>query len=520
VGVSIQLDSTWRSKVAASHTIISAIRSNWVLNAIGLLISFCASVVLVRAVKPALFAEYSAVLAIIGVTTFAFDAGANSGLTRYLHEASQHGARGTFYRRMQGRRAIAALLCAGVLLTVGPHYARATHFDTLAAAPWLFAFIAAIVAATLLRLLAHYGLLAHFEVRTALLFQHGFQIVRAFALAAVALAGGTLAQIVIALLGVVTIEAVLVHAALWRRIRGERAPLPQGFMERAQTFGLFTILDKGCAMLGGGSVVLLVLAPHHPATTVALLGLAVDLVGKIVSVTAMPFSHLVAPYLSQTSEEPGAQALAASRVTKFSSLLFCFSVGAGALVLPWFVPTVYGGEYAGAAWFALLMLLPAAFENWVRGCCSPVLLRNGRYRDVMRVNILQAVVTLTVLAVAHRLPVSVALVAISAARVSVSALNFAAMGRIVPRETYRVPVTGLAIAALAWLAALACGWVIPLPAGGRAAAQAVIFGAMFYAGLRWVVFRDQDTLRLAYRIAGHRFKVLNLLLPALPVSPE
>jgi hypothetical protein len=43
---------------------------------------------------------------------------------------------------------------------------------------------------------------------------------------------------------------------------------------------------------------------------------------------------------------------------------------------------------------------------------------------------------------------------------------------------------------------------------------------MFYAGLRWVVFRDQDTLRLAYRIAGHRFKVLNLLLPALPVSPE
>ena len=255
-------------------------------------------------------------------------------------------------------------------------------------------------------------------------------------LAAVALAGGTLAQIVIALLVVVTIEAVLVHSALWRRIRSERAPLPQGFMGRAQKFGLFTILQKGCAMLCGGSVVLLVLAPHHPATTVALLGLAVDLVGNIVSVTSMPFGNLVAPYLSQTSEEPGAQALAASRVTKFSSLLYCFSIGAGALVLPWFVPTVYGGEYAGAAWFALLMLLPAAFENWVRGCCSPMLLRNGRYRDLMRVNILQAVVTLAVLAVAHRLPVSVALVAISAARVSVSALNLAAMGRIVQRVDY------------------------------------------------------------------------------------
>ena len=458
-------------------------------------------------------------LAIIGVTTFVFEAVPIAG-SRATFTKPRSTGRADFYRRMQGRRAIAALLCAGVLLTVGPHYARATHFATLAAAPWLFASIAAIVAATLLRLLAHYGLLALFEVRTALLFQQGFQIVRAFVLAAVALAGGTLAQIVIALLVVVTIEAVLVHSALWRQIRAERAPLPQGFMGRAQKFGLFTILDKGCAMLGGGSVVLLVLAPHHPATTVALLGLAVDLVAKIVSVTVMPFGNLVAPYLSQTSEEPEAQALAASRVTKFSSLLFCFSIGAGALVLPWFVPTVYGGEYAGAAWFALLMLLPAAFENWVRGCCSPVLLRNGRYRDVMRVNILQAVVTLAVLAVAHRLPVSVALVAISAARVSVSALNLAAMGRIVPRETYRVPLTGLAIAALACLAALACGWVIPLPAAGRAAAQAVIFGAMFYAGLRWVVFRDQDTLRLAYRIAGHRFKVLNLLLPALPVSPE
>ena len=66
----------------------------------------------------------------------------------------------------------------GVLLTVGPPYARATHFDTLAAAPWLFASIAAIVAATLLRLLPHYGLLALFEVRTALLFQQGFQIAR------------------------------------------------------------------------------------------------------------------------------------------------------------------------------------------------------------------------------------------------------------------------------------------------------------------------------------------------------
>ncbi|MGH9257332.1 MAG: lipopolysaccharide biosynthesis protein [Vicinamibacterales bacterium] len=503
-----------------SDRLLSALHANWLLNAIGLVASFCASVVLVRAVPSALFAQYSTVLAIIAVTTFVFESGANSGLTRYFHESSQHGARGTFYRRMQGRRAIGALLCSGALIAGGPWYAKATHFETLVGEPWLFTFIAAIVAATLLRLLAHYGLLALFEVRIALLLQQGFQIARALALAAVALAGGTLAQIVMTLLVVATIEAVLVHTALWRQIRAERAPLPQGFIGRAQTFGLFTILDKGCAMLGGGSVLLLVLAPHHPAATVALLGLAVDLVGKIVSVTVMPLGNLVAPYLSQTSEESGAQALAASRLTKFSSLLYCFSIGAGALLLPWFVPTVYGGEYVGAAWFALLMLLPSAFENWVRGCCSPVLLRNGRYRDVMRVNVLQAVVTLAVLSVAHRLPISAALIAVGAVRASVAALNLAAMASIVPRGTYRVPLAVFAIAAVACLAALACGRAIPLPASGRAVVQAVIFGASFYAGLRWLVFRDNDTLRLAHRIAGHRFKVFNMLLPALRVSPE
>ena len=39
---------------------------------------------------------------------------------------------------------------------------------------------------------------------------------------------------------------------------------------------------------------------------------------------------------------------------------------------------------------------------------------------------------------------------------------------------------------------------------------------MFYAGVRWVVLRDEDTLRIAYRLAGRRFKVVNVLLPAFP----
>jgi hypothetical protein len=46
----------------------------------------------------------------------------------------------------------------------------------------------------------------------------------------------------------------------------------------------------------------------------------------------------------------------------------------------------------------------------------------------------------------------------------------------------------------------------------------LIFTVIFYAGLRWLIFRDEDTLRLAHRIAGARLKLLARFLPepALP----
>ena len=355
---------------------------------------------------------YAAVLAIINTETLLFEAGGNSGLTRYFHEASQHQARGTFYLQMQRRRAVGALFCAAALLLAGPRYARATHFATLAAEPWLFGSIAAIVTATLLRLLAHYGLLAMFEVRAALLFQQAFQLARAVVLAAVALQGGRLGELVYALLVVITLEAVLVHTALWRQIRAERAELPPDSSNGARRSASSRSSTKGARCSAGAPSCCWCLhriTRRRPSRSSPW--------RWTWSPDPEPDGHAIgqpccAEYLSQTPEEPWAQALAASRVTKFSSLLYCFSIGAAALLLPWFVPTVYGSRYAGAAWLALLVLLPAAFENWVRGCCSPVLLRNARYRDLMRVNILQTGVTLTVLAAAHRLPMSIALVAI------------------------------------------------------------------------------------------------------------
>ena len=502
-----------------SQKIISALHANWWLNLAGLLLSFGASIVLVRAMPPGLYAEYGAVLAMIGVSTLVFEAGANSGLTRYLAEAAQQQARGTFYRRMQRRRWLAAALCAAALIIFGPMYARHTEFERLTAQPWLFATIAAIVTATLVRLLAHYGLIALFETRTALLLQQGFQIARSAMLAGIALAGGSLMHLVAGLFALAAIEAILVHRRLWRIIGGERAPVAAGFVNRTQGFGLLTIFDKACAMLGGGTVMLLLLAPNHPATTIAFLTLAIDLVGKVTSLTVMPMGNLVAPYLSQTSDDPAAQALAIGRVVKISSLLYCFSIGAALLVLPWFVPTIYGGGYAAAAWISMLLLLPTAFEGWIRGSCSLALLRNGRYRDLLKVNVLQAVVTLATLALVWRQPVETVLISVGSARCAVASLNLVLLRRrqLVPARTYLVPLQGAAVALAAFAVAFLWASVVPLPGIASTCAQVLVFGAVFYIGMRTLVFRDEDTLRLAHRIIGSRLRIFTRLLPAQPL---
>ncbi len=499
--------------MANSQKIIAALHANWWLNLGGLLLSYAASVVLVRTMPATLYAEYGAVLAMISLATLVFEAGANSGLTRFLNEAGGQQARGTFYRRMQLRRALAALACAGALIAFGPIYASHTQFVSLAGEPWIFALVAGIVGATLTRLLAHYGLLALFETKTALLLQQGFQIARAVILSGIALAGGGLLALVVAMLALAAIEALTVHARLMKFIGEETAPLPPGFVNRAQRFGLLTIFDKACAMLGSGTVLLLVLAPDHPAATIAFLTLAVDLVGKLVSLAAMPMGNLVAPYLSHTSDEAAAQGVAVARVVKLSSLLYSFGVGAGLLALPWFIGAVYGERYHGAVLLALALLVPAAFENWIRGSCSPALLRNGRYRELVRVNVLQAIVTVATLVLVHRQAVEVVIVAVGLARSLVAALNLVLLRRIVPARTYRVPAVGALVAAVACAAGYLWSAWLPIPALPRFLASGMIFAVIFYAGLRWLVFRDADTLRFAHRIAGARLKLLARFLP-------
>jgi O-antigen/teichoic acid export membrane protein len=508
------LVSKFNGTMVSSQKILTAVRHNWWLNALGMALSFCATVVLVRTLTQDLYAQYAAVLAMVWLATLVFEGGANSGLTRYMAEAGQAGARGSFYRALQHRRWVIALTLSAVLIALGPVYAGLTGFTSLAEEPVLFVAIAGIVVASLTRALARCGLLALFETRNAILWEQVFVVCRAGLLAAIALLGGGLWHLCAGVLALSVIEAASTDLRLWGHIGQERQPLPAGFINKAQVFGLLTILDKACAGLGGGSLLLLVLAPFHPAAELALLALALDLTGKLISLTVMPMGNLVSPYLSRVSDDSAAQGRAVARVVKFSSLLYAFSIGAGVLLAPDFVPLVFGTDYAGAAGCALVLLAPLAFENWVRGACSPALLRAGRYRELACVNVIQAVVTLGTIWLVHREPLLTAAAAVVSARAAVSALNLILLARMVAPGTYRVPAQGALLAVLA-----AAPWFLVEPLPLPPAAQMILKGGMFalayYVGLRWVVLRDADTLQLAHRLTGSG-AFARLLLPPLP----
>src|SRR6266511_176124 len=132
--------------MVTAQKILSAARSNWWLNALGMVFSFCASVVLVRTLAQELYAQYAAVLAMIWLAALVLEAGANSGLTRYMAEAAQTGARDSFYRAMQRRRWLIALTLGAAFIALGPFYARLTNFASLSEQPALFVFIALMVA--------------------------------------------------------------------------------------------------------------------------------------------------------------------------------------------------------------------------------------------------------------------------------------------------------------------------------------------------------------------------------------
>ena len=498
--------------------LLSALRANWWISLFGLAISFGCGVVLLRSLPSDLYAEYAAVGALVSLMTLTFEAGANSGFTRYLHDAGGLEARATFYLAMRRRRWWSAGLCLVTLSLLGPWYVSGTQLHGLRAQPWLFVLVAGIVSANLMRLLAHYGLLGLFETKPALIIQQGFLVLRAALLAVAGLMGAGLPVLLCVILSATFLEEAMVDRQLRRHIGGENGALPSGFVGRAQRFGLLTILDKACAMLGGGTMLVLVLAPRQSAAALAVLALAVDVVGKINALIVLPMGNLVAPYLSVTPDDPQLQAHATGRVLKLTSLLYSFCSGAALLLLPETLVWVYGARYAEASALALLLFGPIAFENWVRGSCSPALLRNGAYRGLVSVNVIQASVTIAALALSWKWDRKGVIVAVGCSRAMVSSLNLWVMRRIVAPGSFQTAFSGFCVAAVS--AGIVLWGRTRLQVAGPLglSVEFLLYAVCFFVGFRTCVLRDPDLLRMAHRLMPLQRLRIAWILPAQPIS--
>lgn len=499
--------------MVSSEKILTAARSNWWLNALGMAVSFCATIVLVRTLAPELYTQYAAVLAMVWLCTLVFEAGGNSGLTRYMVEAGRANARGSFYSALRLRRWLIALVLSGAVIGVGPWYAGVTGLTALAEDPSLFIPIAGIAVASLTRGLAHYGMIALFETRSAVLWEQGFGVLRAIVIMGIALLGGALWHLVFGLLSLHVLEAACADRRLCRLIGQERDVLPTGFVRRAQAFGLLTVFDKVCANVGSGPVLLLVFAPFHEVGVLALLALAIEFTGKVISLTVMPMGNLVLPYLGQVSDDPAAQGRAVASVVKLSSLLYGFSVGFTLLLTQDVIPILFGMEYSEAISFVLLLLVPLAFENWVRGVSSPALLRNGYYRWLATLNVVQACVTLAAIWLVYSEPLLTAVTIVVVVRAAISALSLLPLREIAMPGVFRVPIQTTVLVAVA-----VAPWFVldplPLPAVPGMFLKGCLFALIYYAGLRWVVLRDNDMLQLAHRLVGR--SSVACLLPSMP----
>jgi O-antigen/teichoic acid export membrane protein len=374
-----------------------ALRSNGVLNLVGLGASFLASAWMVRSMDPGSYAQLGVVSAMVGVVGFVAEAGGNAGFSRFYREAESRGFASGFYSGMLRRRLRAGLFAALLVALLGPWYARWTGFVELRDSPWLFAGVGALCGTTLGKWLPHYGLMAMLEPGTALGLQHGFMVLRSVCSGFAGAAGAGVGGILGIWLGVALVEAWCFHRKFTARLPRDSAALSSGFVGEVVQYGLHSTLDKACAMLGGGSVLVLFFAARYgtgnPAADLAYVALGYEVTGKILGLTVMPMANLVTPYLSRVAADPVESARAAGGVCSLSAFLYALSIGGAFVLTPLLLPLFYGQRMEPASAMVQLILVPMALEAWARGVVSPVLLRNGEPGALFRLNAGQLLAT-------------------------------------------------------------------------------------------------------------------------------
>lgn len=376
--------------------IAAAARHNIIFSAGNIVVAALSSILIVRLLATDVYADYVTILAWITWGTLVGEAGVGLGFARFQKEAQSLGARNTFYRRVVNYRLLFAVPLIAVIAIVGPFWARHRGLADTDWSPSIFLVIGAIVAVTLVGQLGYYALINSFNHKFSLVVSQFSSLVKGIALVVVAVVIPSPLTMAIVLLAVSVMSMLLFHSKTIGLFNNENMPVPRSLVLAAHRHGAVTVLDKVTSAIGGGPFLLIILAGISGRAEIALLGMAVDFLQKVLAVTNIPVGNMVMPYLHHWEGTAGFNA-AVKRVAALGLLVFLSIMGATIVFAPLGISLLFGSRYAEAAIIVLALAVPIFIESWTRMIAGFALLAMRDYKFMTALNIAQAALSLLAL---------------------------------------------------------------------------------------------------------------------------
>jgi O-antigen/teichoic acid export membrane protein len=481
---------------------VRAVRANAIVSAAGVLASAAATVVLVRVLAPALYADYMSAQAIILTVTLIAEGGVSAAFTRYMAPMEKIGAAGTLYTLMLRRRLVSATLAAAGVMLLGPVWARISSLDPHVWNLRVFAVLAALTVIGLVQVIPYYGLIALLRHGEAGITLQGAMLLRTLALATAAVLGANLLQLMLTSLSIAVCSMVWLLLRVHRLVSPQRAELTEAVVRDSRHFGLTSNFDKLTSWFGTSNMLLIILAPFYSREALATLGVAGDLGAKALLLATLPLSNIVAPYMSRASDEELPEKV--GRASRATSLLFLPALTGIVAVAPYAIPLLFGERYRTAIPLLALLAIPAFVESWARSVLVPAFLTRGTYRLLVIVNIIEAVASVGVAFAGALLDMRQLLLALGLVKVLyavVLAVEGVRRGVLTPPALVRGGVvTSLLAGTLAWAAGH-----LAHRAGASVALAAIAFAVTFALAGRLFLRLDPELDAILRRAGGRRF---------------
>lgn len=491
--------------------VVSAARFSAVFGMTALLVSLAATIVVTRAFGPVLYADYATLLAIASWVLLLAESGFNPGYQFLMKEAGAIHARATLYYVFLGLRVAICTFVIGWAVLLGSAWIDWAKLDRQVWGPGLLLLAGLMAATNLGGQIAYYGLLGVFRHREVLVSQQGFMMLRAIAIAGIALYWQSLTILATVAAAIWLVESIWYHRLLVSRIGMETMSLSSGMFTRSARHGIVVWADKLITALLNVPFLLIVLTPFHGRTELAALAVAGDFVTRALSLMSLPAGNMILPYLNATRHDGRFHDIAVSRVIKLSALTFLPALGALYVFSPSGIPLLFGEPYLLAVPLVLLMAGPSLFEAWGRFTLTTILTTRAQYRAVIIFNVIQASLVAIVVLGMHefRLTHIVAALAIVKVTTTVGLIMWTrrlgiSVIEMLPSRLLQTVFTCAGAGVV--VAFLTREWI----GNWSALAGLVVFGAAFVLGLRIVLSRDAELYGMMRQVSAPVLQALRI----------